>query len=56
MILPLHKKVVTWGEIDRKVEKIDGKSLKDYTLTEYLSYNFGAMVFLPIPYELGECE
>ena len=48
MILPLHKKVVTWGEIDRKVEKIDGKSLKDYTLTEYLNYNFGAMVFLPI--------
>ncbi|EFR47723.1 hypothetical protein HCCG_02272 [Helicobacter cinaedi CCUG 18818 = ATCC BAA-847] len=52
----IAQSVVTWGEIDRKVEKIDGKSLKDYTLTEYLSYNFGAMVFLPIPYELGECE
>ncbi|WP_334085268.1 hypothetical protein [Helicobacter typhlonius] len=52
----ITQEVVTWGEIDRKVEKIDGKSLKDYTLTEYLNYNFGAMVFLPIPYELGECE
>lgn len=52
----IAQSVVTWGEIDRKVEKIDGKSLKDYTLTEYLNYNFGAMVFLPIPYELGECE
>lgn len=52
----ITQSVVTWGKIDRKVEKIDGKSLKDYTLTEYLSYNFGAMVFLPIPYELGECE
>ena len=29
-----------------------------YTPTpqQYLSYNFGAMVILPIPYELGECE
>lgn len=52
----ITQSVVTWGEIDRKVEKAERKSLKDYTLTEYLSYNFGAMVILPIPYELGECE
>ncbi|RAX56441.1 hypothetical protein CCZ01_09515 [Helicobacter monodelphidis] len=26
------------------------------TLREYLKYQFGAMVFLPIPYNLGEYE
>lgn len=44
----ITQKVFSWGKIDRKLEQP--------TLTAYLSYNFGAMVFLPIPYELGECE
>ncbi|WP_238702146.1 hypothetical protein [Helicobacter bilis] len=44
----ITQEVVTWGEIDRKLDQP--------TLADYLSYNFGAMVFLPIPYELGECE
>lgn len=44
----IKQEVFSWGKIDRKPEQS--------TLTDYLSYNFGAIVFLPIPYELGECE
>lgn len=44
----ITQKVVTWGKIDKKLEQS--------TLTDYLSYNFGSLVILPIPYELGECE
>lgn len=45
----ITQSVVTWGKIDKQLRR-------SFVLTEYLSYNFGAMVFLPIPYELGECE
>ncbi|WP_245945871.1 hypothetical protein [Helicobacter didelphidarum] len=54
----ITQQVVSWGEINQNLTtiKIDEKNSRPPTLREYLEYQFGAMVFLPIPYELGESE
>ena len=44
----IEQNAITWGYDNYKVPHRE--------LQQYLSYNFGSMVFLPIPYELGECE
>ncbi|WP_260604746.1 hypothetical protein [Campylobacter sp. MIT 99-7217] len=44
----IKQDAITWGDDNYKVPHRE--------LQQYLSYNFGAMVILPIPYELGESE
>ena len=41
----IEQNVITWG--------YDNYEVPPRELQQYLSYNFGAMVILPIPYELG---
>ena len=44
----IEQNVITWG--------YDNYEVPPRGLQQYLSYNFGSLVILPIPYELGECE